>query len=572
MKTVRMKESCLKGMTGTLLQNITNNWLIGLRQTNPAILDMFKERDRLPYRDLLPWSGEFAGKYITGAYFVYRMTLDEKLKSYILEFIEELMTCQDENGYLGCYAKDCQLTGAFSKTPEKKCETWDAWNHYHIMFGLLKWYDETKDARYLETVEKIAGLFIYKFFNEETGGRRLVDMESAEMNLAPIHAFVLLYRLTGKQEYLDFALEVEKDIADERAGNYIAHALNGLEYYQCPKPRWESIHVILGILELYHATGKDYYRQVVEQIFWSILKTDVHNTGGFSTAEQAVGNPFKKGPIETCCVIAYDALGVDIFRLTKDLRVIDFLERAHYNACMGFWSPTGRWSTYDTPMNGAKVANIQDIVFQSRPGSPELNCCSVNAARGVSMYGEWAVMQAEDVLYINGYEDSSFVTDNGISIEISGGYPAKNTVKVAVKGYNGKIALRIPGWSANTGAAVKGQEMEVQAGSYLVADCDGNTEAELVFDFTTVYLEGEEDFAGCTSVFRGPILFGTDVSLAGGYDLEDLPELDKEEISAAEAAICGEKILIPLKNGVTLCDFYHLGVTGSRYASWIKMK
>ena len=62
MKTVRMKSSQLKGMTGTLAQNITKNWLIGLRQTNPAILDMFKERDRLPYRSLLPWSGEFAGK------------------------------------------------------------------------------------------------------------------------------------------------------------------------------------------------------------------------------------------------------------------------------------------------------------------------------------------------------------------------------------------------------------------------------------------------------------------------------------------------------------------------------
>ena len=37
-----------------------------------------------------PALSSLAGKYITGAYFVYRMTLDEKLKSYILGFIEEL--------------------------------------------------------------------------------------------------------------------------------------------------------------------------------------------------------------------------------------------------------------------------------------------------------------------------------------------------------------------------------------------------------------------------------------------------------------------------------------------------
>ncbi|MBR2949875.1 MAG: glycoside hydrolase family 127 protein [Lachnospiraceae bacterium] len=571
MKTVRMKSSQLKGMTGTLAQNITKNWLIGLRQTNPAILDMFMERDRLPYRSLLPWSGEFAGKYITGAYYIYRMTLDESLRSYVLNFIEELLSTQADNGYMGCFSKDCQLTGAYSQNPEKSGETWDGWNHYHIMFGLLLWYDETKDARYLQAVEKAASLFIKTFFNPETGAKRLVSIGFAEMNLAPIHVFVLLYHLTGKQEYLDFALEIETDIADEQAGNYIQHALNGLEYYQCPKPRWESIHVILGILELYHATGRDYYRQVVEQIFWSILKTDVHNTGGFSTTEQAVGTPFKKGPIETCCVIAYDALGVDIFKLTKDVRVIDFLERAHYNACMGFWSPTGRWSTYDTPMNGIRVANIQDIVFQSRPGSPELNCCSVNAARGIGMYGEWAVMQDEDVLYINGYEDADFETEDGISIKITGGYPAKNSVTVTAKGYTGKLALRIPEWSEKTQINVNGNTAAPEACSYFVIDCDGETKAELVFDFTTRYLKGAEDFDGCTSIFRGPILFGTDVSLAGGYDLENLPVLNKEEISAAAAEICGEKICIPLACGVTLCDFYHLGETGSQYVSWLKL-
>ena len=58
----------IKNETGNLADNIINNWLIGLRETNPAIIDMFYDRDKQPYRDMLPWSGEFAGKYITGAY------------------------------------------------------------------------------------------------------------------------------------------------------------------------------------------------------------------------------------------------------------------------------------------------------------------------------------------------------------------------------------------------------------------------------------------------------------------------------------------------------------------------
>ena len=47
----------LTGPVRELAEGIARNWLIDLRRTNPAILDMFHERDLRPYRDLLPWSG-----------------------------------------------------------------------------------------------------------------------------------------------------------------------------------------------------------------------------------------------------------------------------------------------------------------------------------------------------------------------------------------------------------------------------------------------------------------------------------------------------------------------------------
>ena len=69
----------LKGVTGRLLRQVSENWLKRVPEADPAILGMFRDRDLKPYRDLLPWSGEFAGKYITGAYYIYRMTLDPDL-------------------------------------------------------------------------------------------------------------------------------------------------------------------------------------------------------------------------------------------------------------------------------------------------------------------------------------------------------------------------------------------------------------------------------------------------------------------------------------------------------------
>lgn len=55
----------LSGETGKLCRNISDRWLKDIAETNPAILSMFADRDVRPYRDLLAWSGEFAGKYLT---------------------------------------------------------------------------------------------------------------------------------------------------------------------------------------------------------------------------------------------------------------------------------------------------------------------------------------------------------------------------------------------------------------------------------------------------------------------------------------------------------------------------
>ena len=43
MNTAGYVSCTLKGKTDTLIKGITNKWLIGIRESNPAILDMFKD-------------------------------------------------------------------------------------------------------------------------------------------------------------------------------------------------------------------------------------------------------------------------------------------------------------------------------------------------------------------------------------------------------------------------------------------------------------------------------------------------------------------------------------------------
>ena len=105
---------------GNLTHGIIDNWLIGIRESNPAILDMLKYPDKKPGRRLLPWSGEFAGKYITCSVLLYRLTKNSKLYTYLQSFIAELISLQRMDIWAVGH-----LTVSFPAVlPEKRLGTW----------------------------------------------------------------------------------------------------------------------------------------------------------------------------------------------------------------------------------------------------------------------------------------------------------------------------------------------------------------------------------------------------------------------------------------------------------------
>lgn len=586
LESIRNTRYSLSGHMGRIIKNIIEQWLLPLPSANPAILEMFRDRDQEPYRDLLPWSGEFAGKYITGAVQVFRLTGDERLRKHLEWFVGELASLQAEDGYLGPWPKTFRLTGNAPNCSAagKKRPTWDAWGHYHIMLGLLLWYGQSGDTQALECTKRIAQLLCNMFLN---GGKRLVSTGSSEMNLAPIHALCLLYEITDKQQYLEMAHEIEKDFESSDAGDYIRAALAGKAFYQMSKPRWESLHPIQGIYELHCITGDERYRTAYENIWWSIAKADRHNTGGFSSGEQAKGNPYDQGPIETCCTIAWMALSVDMLRMTGNPVAADELELSMFNASIGAISPSGRWCTYNTPMDGYRKSFVNDYDFQVRPGSPELNCCSVNSARGLGTLSDWALMSDDNGIVLNYYGqcliETQLASGNRVTLIQETDYPKSGTIKITVssdKPESFYVKLRIPFWSKNTRLRVNGRKIhDIQSGKYLeLAKESGKDDTwQLGLDMSLHFWAGENEYEGKTSIFRGPILLAFDPAYnESGF--ENVPELDAATMAAKsvnEIRWIKPWMLFEFftedEQKVRLCDFYSAGVTGNCYQTWMKV-
>jgi DUF1680 family protein len=456
------------------------------------------------------------------------------------------------------------------------------------MVGLLLWYEETGEKRALDCARRIGDLFCRKF-----DVARLVDTGSTEMNLAPIHSLSLLFKTTHDPRYLKFAEKIRDEFAAKDpkgaplAGDYFNAALAGREFFQMPKPRWESLHPIMGLAELYWITGEHPYRAAFEKIWWSIVKFDRHNNGGFSSGEQAQGNPYHPGAIETCCTVAWTALSVEMLRMTQSSIVADELELSTLNSVIGLHSPSGRWVTYNTPMDGTRKASAHDIVFQARAGSPELNCCSVNGARGFGMISDWALMANDRGLILNWYGPCKFeaaLPSRGtVRLRQETDYPRSERVRVGVeldRASQFPLYLRIPHWSKSTHVKVNGKPLDgVRAGTYLEIERrwkNGDT-VDLAFDFSLHYWVGERECANKVSLYRGPILLTYDRRF-NQMDPSEIPVLDAKGLvgNLVKWNHWPAPIVLmefPAKDGrkLFLCDFGSAGSGGSPYHSWLRI-
>jgi len=597
----------LSGHIADYVRGSVDQWLLVAPFANPAMLEMFRDRDCPPFRDLVPWAGEFAGKYLTGAVQVLRLTGDPRLRTSLEQFVCRLLGFQTEDGYLGPWPRAHRLTNV---GPTGKA-TWDTWGHYHLMLGLWLWHQDTGDEHALAGAMRIADSLCRLYL----GARklRLVDTGETDKNLAPAHALCLLYQATGVQRYLDLALQIVDEFAasDEEgplAGDYVRQSLAGKAFHEMPRPRWESLHPIMALAELAHITANDTYRQAFVRLWWSMLEGDRHNNGGFTSREQATGNPYDPHPIETCCTVAWLAMGVEMLRLTGNSIVADELELSTLNSVVGMHSPTGRWATYNTPMNGVRRASAHSIVFQAREGSPELNCCSVNSPRGFGLISEWAVMRDPQALILNWYGPGQIEVplepDLSVILTEETTYPVSGRVSIQVDptaATTWTLKLRVPHWSRHTQAWVNGKAiLSVTPGAYLCLrrHWSPGDAIELELDMSLHAWLGERECAGLASLYRGPILLAFDHRYnlqraadskptvretdewAGrlGYDLR-VPALNAQRLG--ERLVTWEDWLPPLLllqimteagESIHLCDFGSAGQAGTPYQSWLPLR
>lgn len=559
---------------GKALDRNIRSWALTAFEKNPGIVGHFLHAPgRLPApgpgeRPLVPWYNEFAGKLLTGMAFAYQALPSKELLEAGCRLADALSTAQGADGYLGVFDEKSRFGG--------DGENWDLWGHYHSACGLLCWHKVTAGA--LETARRAMDC-VYSHFR----GRTYDSAGNQTMNLAVCHGFAFMYQETGEQRFLDAALQIV-DREWPLSGNWKNHVLEGGEFWQCPLPRWEALHAILALGPLYEITGKKEYFDALEANWKSIRKTDRHNTGGFSSGEQAQGTPFATGAIETCCTVAWMALTTEYLRLSRDPAAADELELSLFNAMLGALMPDGRTVAYNTPMTGGRrISSQEEIGFQYNRFSPDFNCCQANALRGLAQVSQWAAMTDGESVFLNFYGGCAMQikTPGGQGLELvqRTDYPACGRTEITVNLSSPErfpLLLRIPAWSRKTRVSVNGSPLEdARSGAYLpVARLwQPGDVIRLDLDMSLRILKGAEAFSGMSSLYYGPLLLvssrpGEPLGFVREDGIKIEPAIAQENDGWLQFTLTDENVC--RDNPVVLYDFASGSHRGS-YTSWLQL-
>lgn len=467
------------------------------------------------------WQSEFWGKWFTSAVLAYRYNPTPILADKLKEAVEELITTQTPDGYIGNYA------------PESRLGAWDIWGRKYCLLGLIAYYDLTKDPVALEAAAKQADCLIRELAEKNVKIVRMGNHRgmAASSVLEPI---CQLYVRTGDKKYLDFAEEIVREWETPDGPQLISKAdipvgkrfpkpeRNNWYGWEQGQKAYEMMSCYEGLLELYRLTGKEDYKKAAGQTWQSIMDTELNIAGSGSAMEAWFsGKGLQTTPIEhyqeTCVTVTWLKFNQQLLRLTGEAKYADAIEQTFYNALLGSMRPDGSdWAKY-TPLYGQRLKGSEQCGMG-------LNCCNASGPRGLFSIPLTAVMTAEKGIYINFYMDGSYElmtpAKRTVTLLQKTDYPLSGQIDIQLnlqKEEKMDISLRIPSWSEKSTVTVNGSPVEnVVPGEYIILSRTWKNNDKISIEFEmrgkihTMYTNPTY-----TAITRGPIVLARDERLKG---------------------------------------------------------
>lgn len=566
------------------------------------------------------WRGEYWGKMMRGATFVYSYTKNEDLYIVLKNTVLKMIEAQEESGRISSYTTDCEFDG------------WDIWSRKYVLLGMQYFLEICKSEKLKKDI--IASMcrqvdYIMSKIGKSQDGKR--EITSATRNWRGLNSssilepVVRLYNITGEKEYLDFATYIVESGGIDIENVFELALKDELYPYQYPITKaYEMISCFEGLLEYYRVTGIEKYKQAVILFANKILESDftvigscgcTHELFDHSTVRQANTT---NGSIaqETCVTVTLMKFFYQLTLLTGDVKYIDAFEVSFYNAYLG---SVNTEKCINSSVKGDPDLNKEPLPFDSyspltsgtrgrdiggfrvMTDNHYYGCCACIGAVGIGLVPKIQVLSKENGLVVNLYISGMVTTKTPdgkkLNLKFITDYPKTEAVKIEIEceSEEFEISFRNPHWSENTTYKLNGIYKQInegyinykkiwQTGDIIELKFDMRTKAIYPISYGSQILMNkvvlghsfvvpnfdreDENAKKHIALRRGPVMLAQENRL--GYSVDDAISVKVSEDGYVECALSEEKkapynniieIEIPLENGkkMTVTDYASAG-------------
>ncbi len=491
------------------------------------------------------WRGEFWGKMMRGACFVYSYSKNEKLYKTLEKTVIDMMSAVQKNGSASSYPPNAEFCA------------WDMWCRKYVLLG-MQYFLEICDDKSLsqKIVESMCAQLDYIIENIGIGeGKKPITSASTAWrglnSCSILEPVVRLYVITGKKAYFDFAQYIV-DIGGTNVANLFKLAYKD-EFmpYQYPVTKaYEMMSCFEGLCEFYRVTGVEWYKDACVNFANRVLETDFTVVGGsgcthelfdHSTCRQA-NTTNGSVMLETCVTVTLMKFLLQMHLLTGDAKFADAFEISLYNAYLGALNTEKvieplimrdhpdwiaeplPFDSYSPLVSGTRGNGVGGLKVM--PDMHYYGCCACIGSAGIGLVPKMHFLTKKDGfvlnLFIDGTVQALTPDGNKVFFETSTSYPAGDTVNVKISLSNPEkfsVFVRNPAWSKSTSVFVNGESVNV---------CNGYIDINREWhsgDTISLKLDMR-----CQVIY--PISYGTDILMTdvvydGNYII---PKFDREDV------------------------------------------
>ncbi len=448
--------------------------------------------------------------------------------------VEKIIAAQEPDGYIGMFPK-----------AERMWILWDVHEMSYVIYGLLTDYQLFKNEKALDAAIRSADYLITNWSSMPPKWEEKTTVNLEEATTGIDRAMVTIYRLTGRQKYLDFSIR-QKGLRDWNQPIEIGRQL-GLHGHI-----YGFLSMSLAQLELYRLSADPrLLQQSRRAIDFMTTKDGAVISGAAGQWETWTDDQDGENALGETCASAYQIrVYENLFRLSGDARYGDLIERTLYNTLFAAQSPKGDQIRYYTPMVGAR-----------RYFHEQGYCCPNNYRRIIAelpsmIWYKGAAGDGEGIgvnLYTPSSTKLSLAKAGFVELEQLTDYPNTGTVTIRISPAKPAVflfSLRIPEWCKMATITINGAPWKGKVVPGSMAKINRKWSKgdviKMEMPMETRVVKGRKRQAGRVAVMRGPVLFCLNPERNPGVDHVN-KEVDPD--NKLNAFDLGRIILDPLTIG-----------------------